>query len=70
MTLDDLDSRLAKCHQEDQIDEQPLYVDDADDAIKCAWCPGWSGSQVKRVNQHCKRDKSHLKAHMIVLGLL
>lgn len=59
----DLDSILKKCIKEEDVDQQPLYVDDIDECIKCKWCPTWSGSQlVKRVNQHCKRDRSHSKA--------
>ena len=51
---------LEKCSKED-VDPQPLYIDSID---KCKWCPNWAGSQqVKRVNQHCKRDKCHFKAH-------
>ena len=69
VTLSELDDRLAKCYKEPDLDEQPLFVDDTEDSIKCAWCSGWSGSQqVKRVNQHCKRDKCHLKARMKALG--
>ena len=53
---------LKKCHKED-VDPQPLYIDSIDECIKCKWCPNWAGSQqVKGVNQHCKRDKCHLKA--------
>ena len=61
VTLSDLDDRLAKCYKEPDLNEQSLFVDDTEDSIKCAWCSRWSGSQqVKRVNQHCKRDKCHL----------
>ena len=52
---------LEKCHKED-VEPQPLHIDSIDECIKCKWCPNWAGSQVKRVNQHCKRDKCHLKA--------
>ena len=64
----DLSDRLKKCVQED-IESQPLYIDVADECIKCNWCPSWGGSQeVKRINQHCKRDKSHSKARMKLMG--
>ena len=47
----DLDGRLKKCVQEENVETQPLYIDIADECIKCNWCPSWSGSQeVKRVN--------------------
>ena len=66
----DLDGRLKKCVQEENVETQPLYIDIADECIKCNWCPSWSGSQeVKRVNQHCKRDKCHTKARMKLMGV-
>ena len=58
----DLDKAIQKCHEEGP-EEQPLYIDAIEECIKCKWYPGWQGSpQVKRVNQHCKRDKSHITA--------
>ena len=68
MTAVHLDERLKKCFQE-EVEDQPLYIDIPDECIKCTWCPSWSGSQeVKRVNQHCKRDKCHAKAGMKLMG--
>ena len=62
----DLNKRLKKCYKEIDIEIQPLYIDREEE---CYWCPAWNGSQlVKRVNQHCKRDKSHMKAHMKAMG--
>ena len=60
---------LKKYSNEDSNESQPLYIDEPDECIKCFWCPSWSGSQeVKWVNQHCKRDKSHQKACMKLMG--
>lgn len=43
--------------------EQPLYIDEPDEAIKCSWCPNWKGSQqTKVIDQHVKISASHLKA--------
>lgn len=65
----DLTDRLIHCFKEDNVESQPLYIDTPDECIKCSWCPSWNGSQeVKRVNQHCKRDKSHQKARMKLMG--
>ena len=46
-----LDERLKKCFNEDNVECQPLYIDNVDECIKCTWCPAWPGSQeVKWVN--------------------
>ena len=59
-----LDKVLEKCIQEDSIDkeDQPLYIDDETECIKCRWCGLFKGSVEARViNQHVKTAKSHLK---------
>ena len=63
-----LDVVLGKCKIEDfqpasTTEQQPLYIDAYDEAIKCSWCPNWPGSQqTKVINQHVKKAASHIKA--------
>ena len=60
----DLQKALKKCDRE-EIDDQPLYIDEGVGAIKCQWCPAWCGSQtVKVINQHVRKSKSHKAARM------
>ena len=58
-----LDKILEKCVKEENIDkDQPLYIDDENECIKCRWCSLFKGSIEPRViNQHVKTAKSHLK---------
>lgn len=59
---------VGKCKKEDFSScseplEQPLYIDEPDEAIKCSWCPDWHGSQkTKVINQHVTKSVSHSKA--------
>ena len=56
----DLSGVLVKCKREDDVEEQPLHVDEGLECIKCTWCPDWKGSQeTKVINQHTKTAKSH-----------
>ena len=53
-----------------EVQPQPLYIDEPDEAIKCTWCPDWHGSQkTKVVNQHVMKSASHLKARQKYLNL-
>ena len=59
-----LDKILEKCKKEESIDkeDQPLFIDDENECIKCHWCSLFKGSIEPRViNQHVKIAKSHLK---------
>jgi len=59
-----LDKILEKCMKEENIDneDQPLYIDDENECIKCQWCSLFKGSiEVRVINQHVKTAKSHLK---------
>lgn len=59
---------LAKVKKEDNVDEQPLYIDD--DNIKCHWCSDhFKGSVLaKHLNQHVKNSRSHIRARRRMLG--
>ncbi len=61
MEHDGLDLVLARCQREDVTDQpEPLYIDECEGTIKCAWCPSWKGSiGVKVVNQHVRKAVSH-----------
>ena len=55
-----LDTILDKCDKEDISDslglEQPLFIDEESQKIKCSWCPAWVGSDtVKVANQHTRK---------------
>ena len=57
-----LDKVLSKCKQEEGLDEtdQPLYIDEETETIKCRWCGLFKGSNEARViNQHVKSAKTH-----------
>lgn len=72
-----LDEVLAKCDSEDTSTAvvpasvtQPLYIDEGEETIKCKWCCNWNGSQeVKVINQHVRKSKSHCSARVLELNL-
>ena len=41
----DLGVVLAKARKEENVPDQPLYVDEAEETIKCRWCTSFKGSQ-------------------------
>ena len=56
----DLGVVLAKARKEENVPDQPLYVDEAEETIKCRWCTSFKGSQeLKHINQHTKKAVSH-----------
>ena len=66
-----LDKILEKCIKEESIDkeDQPLFIDDENECIKCHWCSLFKGSIEPRViNQHVKTAKSHLKHRKSLLN--
>ena len=51
---------VVKCNREDEVEKQPLYIDEELECIICTWCLNWKGSQeTKVINQHTKSAKSH-----------
>ena len=50
---------------------EPLYVDVEAGVIRCKWCKQhWKGAtEVKVVNQHCKRSAFHKEEKNRVLGI-
>ena len=67
---EDLDKALKSCDKEEGSGvEQPLYIDESTESIKCWWCPSWTGTiKVKVVNQHVRKAKSHLNARAAELN--
>ena len=58
---------LSKCDDEKIPDgcapEQPLFIDESQQLIKCTWCSGWVGSSITKViNQHVRKSASHRAA--------
>ena len=69
-----LDMLLEKCDKEDITDslgvEQPLFIEEQSQTIKCRWCPSWVGSSVVKVaNQHTRKAVSHRLARIKELNL-
>ena len=69
-----LDTILDKCDKEDFSDsselEQPLFIAEESQKIKCSWCPTWVGSDsVKVANQHTRKAISHRTARIKELNL-
>ena len=63
-----------KCDKEDITDslgvEQPLFIEEQSQTIKCRWCPSWVGSSVVKVaNQHTRKAVSHRLARIKELNL-
>ena len=62
-TLADIAKALEKCDKEElsgSDEEQPLFLDEANECIMCNWCPNWKGAiEVKVANQHVRKAKSH-----------
>ena len=53
---------MARCDKE-EVPDQPLYIDEMDECVKCSWCPPWKGSRMAKViNQHMRKSVSHSKA--------
>lgn len=59
----DIEKALGKCDKEEELssdEEQPLFIDEANECISCYWCPDWKGAiEVKVANQHVRKSKSH-----------
>lgn len=65
-----LDIIIGKCKMEENCPKQPLFIDEADETIKCSWCPTWGGSgKTKVINQHVKTAASHQKARKKLLDI-
>lgn len=67
----DLHAILAKATKEADMSDgdQPLFVDEGDETIKCRWCTLFKGSQeLKHINQHTSKAASHQRARRKLLG--
>ena len=69
-----LDLVLRKCDKEGVDEsmevEQPLFIDESVQKIKCSWCPTWVGANTtKVVNQHIRKAVSHQLTRIQELNL-
>ena len=68
----DLLAVLEKARKEDDVEEedQPLHIDDSEEAIKCHWFTTFKGSQeVKHVNQHTLKSSSRRNTRKWFFGI-
>lgn len=72
MDMKNLKKLLEKATKEEGISatEQPLYIDEDDEVIKCHWCGDqFKGSmQLKHINQHVKKAAFHCQKRRDITG--